>query len=183
MRPKEPSDAPPQKPLSRSCAHDLRNLNRVTTPIGPTLSPEPTITVIDPRHPLCGRTLTLIGMTHHAQLGRCCIVWLQPQVERLVPVQVTNLAFDPHDMSPSPLSLAAVEQLLRVVHDIQHASQGASRDASSTRPSRAAARARRPDCAPSALEPLVSQSATARPKGSDRRRATVAGPPATPTTH
>src|SRR4029453_11072326 len=25
MRPKEPSDAPPQKPLSRSCAHDLRH--------------------------------------------------------------------------------------------------------------------------------------------------------------
>src|SRR5215470_661325 len=25
IRPKEPSDAPPQKPLSRSCAHDLRH--------------------------------------------------------------------------------------------------------------------------------------------------------------
>src|SRR5215510_9844949 len=25
MCPKEPSDAPPQKPLSHSCAHDLRN--------------------------------------------------------------------------------------------------------------------------------------------------------------
>jgi hypothetical protein len=31
------------------------------------------------------------------------------------------LACDPTDISPSPLSLAAVEQLLRVFHDIQHA--------------------------------------------------------------
>jgi len=34
------------------------------------------------------------------------------------------LAFDPTDISPSPLSLAAVEQLLRVFQDIQHAQQG-----------------------------------------------------------
>jgi hypothetical protein len=169
--------------LSRWSAGAVANLNHVTTPIGPRLSPEPTITVIDPRHPLCGRTLTLIGMTHHAKLGRCCVVWLRPQVERLVPVPATNLAFDPNDMSPSPLSLAAVEQLLRVVHDIQHARQGVSRDASSTRPSSPAARAQRPDCSPSAVELPVSRPATARPKGSHRRRATVAGPPATPTPH
>src|SRR4030095_12779107 len=80
------------------------NLNRVTTPIGPTLSPEPTITVIDPRHPRCGRTLTLIGMTHHAQLGRCCVVWLRPQVERLVPVQAPNFAFGSHHLRPPPLA-------------------------------------------------------------------------------
>jgi hypothetical protein len=169
--------------LARVSAPVAQNLNHVTTPIGHGLSPEPTITVIDPRHPLCGRTLPLVGMTHHAKLGHCCVVWLRPHVERRVPISATNLAFDPNDISPSPLSLAAVEQLLRVFHDIQHASQGVSRDASSTRSSRAAARVRRPDCSPSAMEPLVSRPATARPKGSDRRRSTVAGPPATPTTH
>src|SRR2546423_563922 len=76
--------------------------------------PDTTITVIDPRHPLCGRTLPLVAMTHHATLGRCCVVWLRPQVTRLVPVRATSLEFDPNDLSPSPLSLPAVEQLLRV---------------------------------------------------------------------
>jgi len=77
-----------------------------------------------------GRTFPLVAITHHAQLGRCCVVWLQPHVERFIPVQATNLAFDPNAISPSPLSLAAVEHLLRVFQDIQHAHQGVSRDAS-----------------------------------------------------
>jgi hypothetical protein len=153
------------------------------TPIGHRLSSEQTITVIDPRHPLCGRTFTLVAITHHAQLGRCCVVWLRPHVERLVPVQATNLAFDPNDISPSPLSLAAVEQLLRVVHDIQHASQGVSCDASPSRPSHAAARARQPDCSPSAVETPVSRPAIARANGADSRRATVARSAAKPTTY
>jgi hypothetical protein len=86
-------------------------------------------------------------------------------------------------MSLSPLSLAAVEQLLRVFQDIQHAQQGVSRDASPSRPSRTASQARRPDCAPSAVEPPVSRPATARSTGAHRRRTTVAGPSAEPTPH
>jgi hypothetical protein len=158
-------------------------LSQVTTPVGCRLSPEQTITVIDPRHPLCGRTLTLITMTYHADLGHCCVVWLRPQVERLVPVGATNLAFNPNDISPTPLSVDAVEQLLRVVHDIQHASKGVSSDASPARPSSTAARARRPDCSPSAVGTPLNHSATARPQGSRRRRATVAGSSAQPTAH
>src|SRR6266581_9430942 len=95
----------------------------VNQPIGHRFSPDQTITVLDPRHPLCGRTLPLVALTHHAQLGHCCVVWLRPHVERLIPVHATNLAFDPTDMSPSPLSLAAVEQLLRVFHDLQHTTE------------------------------------------------------------
>ncbi len=60
-------------------------------------------------------------MTSHAQLGRCCVVQLRPNVERWIPVQATNLAFDPTTISPTPLSRSAVEQLLRVIHDIHHA--------------------------------------------------------------
>jgi hypothetical protein len=157
--------------------------NQVTTPIGHRFSLDQTITVLDPRHPLYGRTLPLVALTHHAQLGRCCVVWLRPHVERLIPVHATNLAFDPNDLSPSPLSLAAVEQLLRVFHDIQHAQQGVSRDASPSRPSCAPTQARRPDCAPSAVEPPVSRPTTARPTGAHRRRTTVAGPSAEPTPH
>ena len=158
------------------------NPDQVTTPVSHRLSSEPTITVIDPRHPLCGRTLTLVAMTHHSELGRCCVVWLRPQVERLIPVPATNLEFDPNDISPAPLSLTAVEQLLRVVHDIQHASKGVSRDASPPRPSCTTARSRCPDCPPSTLETPIKKSATARPQGAGRRRATVAGPSAKPAT-
>jgi hypothetical protein len=161
------------------------NPNQITTPIGHRFSSDQTITVLDPRHPLCGQTLPLVAITHHTQLGRCCVVWLRPHVERLVPVQATNLAFDPTDMSPSPLSLAAVEQLLRVFQDLQHAQQGVSRDASPSRSSRTrtSPQARRPDCAPSAVEPPVSRPATARPTGAHRRYTTVDGPPAESTSN
>ena len=147
--------------------------NQVTTPIGHRFSVDQTITVLDPRHPLCGRTLPLVAITHHSQLGRCCVVWLRPHVERFIPVQATNLEFDPRAISLSPLSLAAVEQSLGVFQDIQHANQGVSRDASPPRPSRTASQARRPDCASSAVEPPISRPATARPTGAHRRGPTV----------
>ena len=158
------------------------NPDQVTTPVGHRLSPEPTITVIDPRHPLCGRTLTLVAVTHHSELGRCCVVWLRPQVERLVPVRATNLEFDPNDLSPSPLSLTAVEQLLRVFRDIEHASKGVNRDASPPLPSGATTRVRPPAGPPPALGVPVSEPATARAHGADPRRATVARSSATPST-
>src|SRR4029453_11172133 len=167
--------------LCHASAQPGADPNQVTTPIGHRFSLDQTITVLDPRHPLCGRTLPLVAITHHAQLGRCCVVWLRPHVERFIPVQATNLAFDPNDMSLSPLSLAAVEQLLRVFQDIQHAHQGVSRDASPSRPSRTASQARRPDYAPSAVEPPVSRPATACPTGSHPRCPTVDGPSTEPT--
>src|SRR5467141_2244295 len=167
----------------RGSARAAINPNQITTPIGHRFSSDQTITVLDPRHPLCGQTLPLVAITHHTQLGRCCVVWLRPHVERLVPVQATNLEFDPNDMSPSPLSLAAVEQWLRVFQDIQHAHQGVSRDASPSRSSRTRTQARRPDCAPSAVEPPVSRPAPARPTGSHRRCTTVDGPPAESTSN
>src|SRR5256886_11715565 len=179
--------APPPWPAYRAAiawlsrcrwwARAAANPDQITTPIGHRFSPDQTITVLDPRHPLCGQTLPLVAITHHTQLGRCCVVWLRPHGERLVPVQATNLAFDPTDISPSPLSLAAVEQLLRVFQDIQDAHQGVSRDASPSRPSRPPTPARRPDCAPSAVEPAVSRPATARPTGAHQRCTTVDGPP------
>jgi hypothetical protein len=158
---------------SRASAQAGADPNQVTTPIGHRFSVDQTITVLDPRHPLCGRTLPLVAITHHSQLGRCCVVWLRPHVERFIPVQATNLEFDPRAISLSPLSLAAVEQLLGVFQDIQHAHQGVSRDASPPRPSRTASQARRPDCASSAVEPPISRPATARPTGAHRRGPTV----------
>src|SRR5499427_668211 len=157
------------------------NPNQVTTPIGPRSSADQTITVLDPRHPMYGRTFPLVAITHHSQLGRCCVVWLQPHVERFIPVQATNLAFDPNAISPSPLSIAAVEHLLRVFQDIQHAHQGVSRDASPHCPNGTPSHARRPDCSPSAVEPPVSRPATACPTGAHPCGTTVDGSSAEPT--
>ena len=180
---RDPSTPPPSpacrastalaEPLPLVGARAVGDPNQVTTPIGHRFSVDQTITVLDPRHPLCGRTLPLVAITHHSQLGRCCVVWLRPHVERFIPVQATNLEFDPRAISLSPLSLAAVEQLLGVFQDIQHANQGVSRDASPPRPSRTASQARRPDCASSAVEPPISRPATARPTGAHRRGPTV----------
>jgi hypothetical protein len=156
--------------------------NQITTPISHRLSPEQTITVIDPRHPLCGRTLPLVAMTYHANLGRCCVVWLRPHVERLVPIQATNLEFDPNEISPSPLTLAAVEHLLCVVHDIEQASKGVNCDANSPCPSGATPRSRPPDCPPSALGVPVHEPTGACSSGSDPCRATGARSSATSTT-
>jgi hypothetical protein len=157
------------------------NPNQVTTPIGHRSSADQTVTVLDPRHPMHGRTFPLVAITHHSQLGRCCVVWLQPHVERFIPVQATNLAFDPNAISPSPLSIAAVEHLLRVFQDIQHAHQGVSRDASPYGPDGTPSHARRPDCSPSAVEPPVSRPATACPTGSHPCGTTVDGSSAEPT--
>ena len=160
----------------------MRNPNHVTTPLDRRLSTEQTITVTDPRHPLYGRTLTLIALTYHHELGQCCVVWLRPQVVRLVPVSATHGAFDPNAISLTPLSVDAVAQLLRVVHDIQQVSQGASSDASPSRPSGTTARSRGPDCPPSTVGTSLTQSAAVRPQSPGQRRATVADPSAQPAT-
>ena len=84
------------------------------------------MTVTDPRHPLCGRTLPLIGISNKPHLGRCCVVWIRKDVERIVPVKATDLEFDARSIHPSPLSIAAVEALLRVFEKSQHLQQGAT---------------------------------------------------------
>ena len=154
------------------------NLNQETTPLEQSVSPEQTITVLDPRHPLCGQTFPLVAMTYDARFGRCCVVWLRPHEERLIPLQATHLAFDPNDIASSPLSLAAVKQLLRVVHDIHHARQGGSRNASPPHPCGAPVPKRRPDCSPSTVAPPLQRPTTTRATGVDQCRETLGGSPA-----
>src|SRR4029453_6388567 len=100
--------------LCHASAQPGADPNQVTTPIGHRFSVDQTITVLDPRHPLCGRPLPLVAITHHSQLSRCCVVGPRCHVERFIPVQATNLECDPRAISLSPLSLAAVEPLLGV---------------------------------------------------------------------
>ena len=93
--------------------------DQAPTPINQPFAAE-TVTVTDPRHPLCGRTLRLIGVTNKQYLGRCCVVWLRPDVERLVPVEATDLECDSRALHPNPLSLDSLKALLRVFEQIQH---------------------------------------------------------------
>jgi hypothetical protein len=150
------------------------NPNQDTTPLDHSVALDPTISVVDPRHPLHGQTFPLIEMTYDDRFGPCCLVELCPHEHRLIPVQATSLAGEPLDIFPSPLSRRVVEHLLRVVQDIQHASQGVNRDVTSPGPAGAAPE-RRPDCATSAVEPPVSWPATTGPTGSHRGGSTRGG--------
>jgi hypothetical protein len=76
-------------------------------------APEETITVVDPRHPLFGRTLPCIGIDNSCHRGRCCIVWIRPTVERHVPVTATNLEYDPTSLYPLPISVESLRQFLQ----------------------------------------------------------------------
>jgi hypothetical protein len=88
------------------------------------------VTIVDPRHPLCGRTLPLVGITQKAYLGRCCVVWIREDVERHVPVTATDLEFNPNTVSPIPLAIDAVRQLVHIFEQIVCASKGEEVDGS-----------------------------------------------------
>lgn len=75
-----------------------------------------TVEIVDPTHPLYGKTLPLVGVTTRQRLGRTAVVWLYPGVERCVPLSATDLAeIRPAPPSSSRLSVASLERLLAVV--------------------------------------------------------------------
>jgi hypothetical protein len=73
-----------------------------------------TIEVTDPTHPLYGLTLPCLGVTVKPRLGRVCVVWLHPGVERLIPVAATSLVPERPAVSRCRLSLPAATRLLAV---------------------------------------------------------------------
>ena len=77
--------------------------------------PTEQIEVTDPTHPLYGLTLPCLGLTNKQHLGRVCVVWLAPGIERLVPVSATSLVGPPSSPTPCRLSVGAVEALLTVL--------------------------------------------------------------------
>ncbi len=121
------------------------NQTQNNTPISQRFSSEETVTVIDPRHPLCGRTLPLKGITNKAYLGRCCVVWIQKDVERYVPVSATDREFDPNQIHPTPLCLASVEALLQVFEALKPDNAGGNSDAISPNPGKPINQAEGPD--------------------------------------
>ena len=156
------------------------NLNQHNTPIGTTFTPDQTVTVVDPRHPLCGRTLPLVGIAQKPYLGRCCVVWIRPTVERHVPVSATDLEFDPNELSPIPLSTASVRQLLHVFAQVSRASKGGEADGTqpgSTVVGPARRTAAQPDCASPSVDQLEPEPTelTAADRGAHLPGSTTTG--------
>lgn len=60
------------------------------------------------------------------------MVWVQPGFESLVPLSVTASEFQTNQISPSPLSIEVIEELVRVVENIQRTYQGNHSDEDST---------------------------------------------------
>src|SRR5215468_12293233 len=85
------------------------------TPLKRTASPTDTVEVTDPTHPLYGLTFPLLGITTKPRLGRVCVVWLYPGVERLIPFAATSLGKSPATPSPCRLCLEGLQVLLAVV--------------------------------------------------------------------
>jgi len=71
--------------------------------------------VIDPTHPLYGLSFPLIGITVKQRLGRVCLVWLHPGIERAIPVRATTLANESHVPVVCRLSVAGLQALLHVL--------------------------------------------------------------------
>jgi hypothetical protein len=102
------------------------------------------VTVVDPRHPLYGRTLPLIDITNKQYLGRSCVVWIQEGVERIVPLAATDRAPESVTIYPFPLNPFSVRQLVsaygRIASQITEATEDGSSQHTSDRAQDGAAR-------------------------------------------
>jgi hypothetical protein len=87
--------------------------------------------VVDPRHPLFGMTLRLVGITRKQYQGTCCVVWLIPGVERLVPLAATDRSPESIALYALPLSLPSVRQLTATWKRIVSQRMEGTRDGSS----------------------------------------------------
>jgi len=76
--------------------------------------PETTVTVVDPRHPLCGRSFQVIGQINRPDYGLCFVVWLPEGVQRQIPFTATNLASLLPPLPPIPLDISSLQKLLTI---------------------------------------------------------------------
>src|SRR5438270_3624388 len=70
------------------------------------------VTVIDPRHPLCGQSFRLLGIAMKNQLGRCCVVLDHAGRERNLPIALTDHSPDLLAIAPFPLTVATITSLI-----------------------------------------------------------------------
>jgi len=104
--------------LERLGLVELLKSNQENTYLGSTVSAVESVTIIDPRHPLFGRTLPLVHITNKQYQGRCCVVLLQEGIERIVPLKATDHSSEPIQEFPLPIDLSSVKQLYEVFRRI-----------------------------------------------------------------
>jgi len=85
------------------------------TPLKCIASPTDTVKVTDPTHPLYGLTFPLMGITTKPRLGRVCVVWLHPGIERIIPFAATSLSETPAPPSRCCLCIEGLQVLFAVV--------------------------------------------------------------------
>ena len=93
--------------------------NRPYTSIARTLAASDTVTVVDPRHPLYGQSFPLLHLKNKQELIPSCLVLLAEGAERLIPVNVTNLAASSPVAFPLPMDLSSLHNLTKVFLRIQ----------------------------------------------------------------
>src|SRR5262249_20254309 len=93
----------------------LLGQSQQNTPLKHTALPTDTIEVTDPTHPLYGLTFPLMGITTKPRLGRVCVVWLYPGIERIIPFAATSLSETPAPPSRCRLCIEGLQSLLAVV--------------------------------------------------------------------
>lgn len=122
-----PSELGLREPSRKRCARwgcgvpailERKNPFQQNTPLELTALPTDTVEVTDPTHPLYGLSFPLIGITVKQRLGRVCLVWPHPGIERAIPVSATNLASEDHVLSSCRLSIAGLQVLLQVLSSL-----------------------------------------------------------------
>lgn len=87
--------------------------NQHNTPMRRSLAAPETITIVAPCHPLYNQTFPLLHLKNHRGLVPSCLVQLPEGVERLIPLEVTNLAASPPAVYPLPLDLSSLHNLTK----------------------------------------------------------------------
>jgi hypothetical protein len=132
------------KTFCRKRQNYASNPTQQITTIGTTCAALETVTIIDPRHPLFGMTLPLVGFYTRTLQGHCCVLALRPHIEVVVPLAATDRAPDPITPFPLPLCLSAVRQLLATFARLVDTPVEEPSHARATHPSTAAATAADP---------------------------------------
>ena len=142
---------------------------------------EPIVSVIDPRHPLCGQSFPLRGMISRPEIGPCCIVWPPEGLERHIPLTATNLGAPMGPVTPCPLSLAGLQALLGVYARLIHPLPEGAHDYGTSTPDAAAPHNSGRDLVPPATSRRASAPTDLTPGGvglPDPAAATTPLPPA-----
>ena len=79
------------------------------TPIGKTFS---RVKVTDAKHPLFNKEVQLLCITNKQYIGKCCVVILNENVIRHIPINSTSLGDDPSSKFRGSLTPDSVKDLL-----------------------------------------------------------------------